>query len=102
MTRGAGIDTAPARSRPRSDCHLFGPSRPCLGMVTTTVKATDGLAGVVAGALLLLAVSACSTGSPPLTSEAAAASVAPSLHGRPPCPYGPQRAGTCLGVLPAG
>ena len=35
-------------------------------------------------------------------SEAAAASVAPSLTGRPPCPIGSQQGGTCLGVLSAG
>jgi hypothetical protein len=32
----------------------------------------------------------------------AAASVAPSLTGRPPCPAGTGRGGTCLGVLSAG
>jgi len=35
-------------------------------------------------------------------SEVAAASVAPSPTGRPACPYGEGRAGTCLGVLSAG
>jgi hypothetical protein len=46
-----------------------------------------------------------SSATPNLTaegSEAAAASVAPSLAGRPPCPAGPERGGSCLGVLSAG
>lgn len=72
---------------------------------------TDGLATHLARAVLVLilgftmvACTAAQSVTPSLTpeaSEAAAASAAPSLTGRPPCPYG-RGSGTCLGVLSAG
>lgn len=77
-----------------------------------TVMATHCLARRGAGASLIVILAftivgctAAPSANPSPTSagtEAAAASVAPSLTGRPPCPYGGERAGTCLGVLSAG
>jgi hypothetical protein len=57
--------------------------------------------------MLAFAIVGCTAApsvNPSHTSEGTeeAASVAPSLSGRPPCPYGPERSGTCLGVLSAG
>jgi hypothetical protein len=56
-------------------------------------------------AFTIVGCNAAPSANPSLTSagtEDAVASLAPSLSGRPPCPYGPERAGTCHGVLSAG
>lgn len=56
-------------------------------------------------ALTIVGCRAAPSANPSPTSagtEAAPVSAAPSQSGRAPCPYGPERAGTCLGVLSAG
>jgi hypothetical protein len=77
-----------------------------------SAAATHGLARHRGGATLMVILAftivgcaASPSANPSPTSagtDEAAASVAPSLSGRAPCPYGPERAGTCLGVLSAG
>lgn len=57
-----------------------------------------------AGLLLASVLIACSAPAASTRSSGtvANASFSPAPTGRPPCPYGPERAGTCLGVLSAG